>query len=64
MGVAKGPKIQKWFILLKTQIEKAVLRDYKRELAQKSKNRVHLNLHIAVSEILLYHTFAQQYSSM
>ena len=49
--VGEDPRIQKRFIRSKRQIEKAVLRDYKRELSQKRKDR--LNVMRAASEMAL-----------
>ena len=49
--VGEDPRIQKRFIRSKRQIEKAVLRDYKRELSQKRKDR--LNVMMAASDMAL-----------
>ena len=49
--VGEDPRIRKRFIRSKRQIEKAVLRDFKRELSQKRKDR--LNLMTAASEMAL-----------
>ena len=49
--VGEDPRIQKRFIRAKRQIEKAVLRDYKRELSQKRKDR--LKVMLAASEMAL-----------
>ena len=49
--VGEDPRIQRRFIRSKRQIEKAVLRDYKRELSQKRKDK--LNVMRAASEMAL-----------
>ena len=49
--MAEEPRIQKRFFRSKRQIEKAVLRDYKRELSQKRKDK--LNLSRAATELAL-----------
>ena len=50
-AVAEDPRIQKRFTRSKWQIEKAVLRDYKRELSQKHKDK--LNLSRALTKLAL-----------
>ena len=61
-AVGEDPRIQKRFIRSKRQIEKAVLRDYKRELSQKRKDR--LNVMRAASEFALSGLSSKAYAAI
>ena len=60
--VGEDPRIRKRFIRSKRQIEKAVLRDFKRELSQKRKDR--LNLMMAASEMALSGLSSKAYATI
>ena len=61
-AVAEDPRIQKQFIRCKRQIEKAVLRDYKRELSQKRKDK--LNLTRAAADLALSGLSTKAYAAL
>ena len=60
--MAEEPRIQKRFFRSKRQIEKAVLRDYKRELSQKCKDK--LNLSMAAAELALSGLSTKAYAAL